>query len=107
MKQANPSTSQTEEAYEWINKRKEVAGTDAARIVLSMKHNEVEKANTIRLTIPHIPYACKSNIPQHIDMPRPKKYFCKPKEIWDMLNNIKDDLGKNQRSMWKDNWLRN
>ena len=95
MKQVNLSANQTEEAYERISKRKTDASADVARMLFSMQNNEVEKSNTIRLTIPYTPSAGKNNfIPQHLDIPSPENNFYKPKEIWVMFNNIKDDLGK-------------
>ena len=93
MKQVNPSANQTEEAYERISKRKEDASADASRGLFSTQNNEAEKLNSIRLTIPHVPSAGKS-ILKHVDMPHPKNDFCRPKEIWETLNNTKNSLGE-------------
>ena len=67
MKQANPSTNKIEETHERIGKIKEDASANASRMLLSMKNNEVDESNTICLTIPHIPSAGKSCVPQHLD----------------------------------------
>ena len=59
-----------------------------------MQSNEAVKPIIIRLAIPRIISAGQSDIPQHVDIHRTKNEYCKPKEIWGMFNNTKEDLGK-------------
>ena len=89
LKQVNLSANQTEETYERISKRTKNASADVARILFNMQNNHTEKSNNIRLTIPNFTAAGDNPIEQHIDTPRPKHDFYKPKELWDTFNDIK------------------
>ena len=65
---------------------------DVARILFTLQNNGVESPDNIRVTLTYSPSSSPGKVekPEYLDIPRPKDgRACRPKEVWDIFNNLK------------------